>query len=99
MNKKEITQRVAVASGISEVKTALVMEKLFEEIVTAVANGDKVSFKGFGIFRSRKLAARRRVLSFTGTRKEIEIPARLVPIFDPALRFKQILESTQATPS
>lgn len=79
MNKNELVKKVANNTGVSQVKTALVLESILDEIVADLDKGNKVSLKGFGIFKPRvtKGGLRRNPLSG----ESVMTPTRTRPSF------------------
>lgn len=79
MNKTELVERVADATGMTKKVCGEAIDALISAITRALRNGDKVSLVGFGTFDTRKRQARRGRNPQTG--KEIRIAARKVPVF------------------
>ena len=89
MNKADLTEVLASRAGIPKVRAANYINILTEAIQEALAGGEKVTISDFGTFSvsSRK--------SFKGhnpkNRKEIEVPARRIPVFRAGKRLKGAL--------
>ena len=79
MNKTELIQAAAEASGVSKKDTAAVVEAVFTNIAEAMAKGDKVQLIGFGTFEVRDRAAREGKNPRTG--EIVKIDACRVPAF------------------
>lgn len=79
MNKTELIQAAAEASGVSKKDTAAVAEALFAKISEAMEKGDKVQLIGFGTFEVRERAAREGKNPRTG--ETVKIDACRVPAF------------------
>ena len=79
MNKTELVAAVVEATGISKADASKAVSATFDAITAALAEGDKVSLAGFGIFTVKERAAR------TGlnprTKETIEIAASKAPAF------------------
>lgn len=86
MNRKELIQEVASATGISQTQAQEVVSAAFDAIIGAVAKGDRVSLAGFGTFERRERAARTGRNPQTGA--AVEIAASKAPAFKPATAFK-----------
>ena len=90
MTKKELIDAVAAAAGTSKKDTAAVVEATLKEIVSSVANGDKVQIVGFGTFEARERGAR--VGNNPATGKKIKIEATTVPVFKAGAAFKDAVK-------
>ncbi len=86
MNKTELVAAVAAKSGISKKDADAAVAAVFDVIVDAIAEGDKVSLVGFGTFEQRTSKAR--VGCNPKTHENIEIPASKVPAFKAGKAFK-----------
>ncbi|MDD6252314.1 MAG: HU family DNA-binding protein [Ruminococcus sp.] len=86
MNKTELVAAVAAKSGISKKDADAAVAAVFDVIVDAIAEGDKVSLVGFGTFEQRTRKAR--VGCNPKTHENIEIPASKVPAFKAGKAFK-----------
>jgi DNA-binding protein HU-beta len=86
MNKTELINQVAELSELSKKDATKAVEAVFDTILEALKNGDKVQLIGFGNFEVRERAARKGRNPQTG--EEIEIPASKVPAFKPGKALK-----------
>ncbi len=86
MNKKELIAEVAEKTGTTKVATKEILEGILESVMQAVADGDKVSIPGFGVFESKYRPAH------SGrnprTKELVEIPAHTTPVFKAGKEFK-----------
>ena len=48
--KREIAERVAQQTGLPQVAVKQVVQMLFEEITSELANGNRLEFRDFGVF-------------------------------------------------
>lgn len=48
--KREIAERVAQQTGLPQVAVKQVIQMLFDEVITEVANGNRLEFRDFGVF-------------------------------------------------
>ena len=53
MIKADIVNRVAEASEVSRVKAAQAVETIFHAMKTALSEGKRIEFRGFGVFQVR----------------------------------------------
>ena len=79
MNKAELINAVAAATGFSKKDAEAAVTATLEVITSALKDGDKVQLVGFGSFEVKKRAAR--VGRNPKTNDTIEIPASVVPVF------------------
>ena len=89
MTKVELIKKVAADAGITQVKAEKVVDAVFDNIIDAVNNGDKVKIAGFGIFDKKVRAAR---VGFNPrTKEKIQVKASADVSFKSAKAFKDIL--------
>ncbi|AOZ90232.1 DNA-binding protein [Bacillus xiamenensis] len=86
MNKTELINAVAEASELSKKDATKAVDSVFDTILEALKNGDKIQLIGFGNFEVRERSARKGRNPQTGA--EIEIPASKVPAFKPGKALK-----------
>lgn len=86
VNKAELVQAVADRAGSSPAEARRHVDALLEEIVTGVADGERISLVGFGTFDSAARAARTARNPRTGA--TIDVPAAVVPRFRMGAGFK-----------
>ena len=58
MNKSELIQAVADASGLTKKDSGAAVDAVFAAITEAMAKGDKISLIGFGTFGTKARPAR-----------------------------------------
>ena len=89
MNKEELVQEVAKKTKTTQKETAEIISTTIDVISRTVAKGKKVTLVGFGTFEARKRAARTGRNPQTG--KEIQIPAKRVPVFSAGKKFRELV--------
>lgn len=89
MNKGELVDAIAAKAETSKKDADAILTATVEVIMEAVANGEKVTFVGFGTFEPRTRAAREGRNPQTG--KSIQIPETTVPAFSPGKQFKELV--------
>lgn len=86
MNKKELAEVIAEKFDLTKVKSNEIVDTVFESMVDALADGQKVEISGFGKFEVKTRAAR------TGinpqTKETIDIPASNTPSFKASKNLK-----------
>jgi len=86
---KQLIESISKKSGVPKELTGPVLDAFLEIVISKIAEGDKVSIKGFGAFERRERAARFGRNPKTGN--EIWIPAAYVPVFKAGKRFKDAM--------
>ena len=89
MNKKELIDSVAGATGASRRTVSEVIDATIDQIQREVKRGERVSLPGFGTFSRRSRSARTARNPRTG--EEIKIKATNVPAFKPGAGFKDLV--------
>jgi integration host factor subunit alpha len=79
MNKKDIVEAIHARVGFSKRETAAIVDKAFELLKTALAEGDSVMISAFGKLSVRERKARKGRNPKTG--ETITLPARKVVTF------------------
>lgn len=90
MNKTELINAVADSSELSKKDSTKAVDAVFDAILDALKNGDKVQLLGFGNFEVRERAARKGRNPQTG--EEIEIQASKLPTFKPGKALKDAVK-------
>lgn len=89
MNKKELIDSVASATGESKRTVTEVLDATINTVQKQVKKGDRVSLPGFGTFSRRARSARTARNPRTG--EEIKVKATKVPAFKPGAGFKDFV--------
>ncbi len=79
MNKGELIEAVANATGSTKADAGRAIDATVDSITGALKKGDTVTLIGFGTFKTAKRAARAGRNPQTGA--TLQIPARTVPSF------------------
>lgn len=96
MNKAELTDKLAIKTGLSPKDARIVMDALFDPdpriglIAEALIGGDKVAISGFGTFEARARKPRSGRNPHTG--ETLEIPATRAPAFKAGKPLKETLK-------
>ena len=86
MNKTELIDSVATATGESKRAVAEVLDATIDTVQRQVKKGEKVSLPGFGTFERRARSARTARNPQTG--EPIKVKASKVPAFKAGATFK-----------
>ena len=87
MNRQELVDSMAEATGLSKTDSAAALQAALDAIGDALAGGDKVSLVGFGTFEARQRAARDGFNPQSG--EKIKIAAKTVPAFKPGTGLRE----------
>ncbi|HNX88251.1 MAG TPA: HU family DNA-binding protein [Paludibacteraceae bacterium] len=79
MNKAELINAIAEASGMTKVASKKALDATIKSITGSLAKGEKVSLVGFGTFSVAERAARTGINP--STKKSLKIPAKKVAKF------------------
>lgn len=90
MNKNDLISNISEKSGLSKKDVETVVNNLLGEISSALSEGEKVQFVGFGTFETRKRAGRTGRNPQTG--QTIEIPEATVPAFKAGNKLKEAVK-------
>jgi DNA-binding protein HU-beta len=93
VNKNELTAAVAEDLGLTQALARKAVEIVFDEIQSAVADGDKVSIAGFGVFVQHSRPARTGRNPSTG--ETIQVAASVIPKFRPGAAFRAVVTGRQ----
>ena len=87
MNKLDLVAEVSVRLDVSRRVATEAVDAVFDAIVRAVRDGEKVTIPRFGTFDRRLRAPRSARNPRTGER--VSVPATSVPVFRPGSDFRQ----------
>lgn len=87
MTKKEIVLKIAEETKIKQVDVKKVVQKTLDEIIQALAKGERVELRNFGIFKIKSRRGRTGRNPRTG--EAVPVPAKKVAVFKPGLIMKQ----------
>ncbi len=93
MNKKELIDSVANATGEGRRTVQGVLDATINEIQKQVKKGERVALPGFGTFSRKARSARTARNPRTG--EEIKIKASKVPAFKPGTGFKDFVSGAK----
>ena len=88
MTKAELIDAITGKLDMRKKDIAPMVDAVFSEIQDALANGEKCTFVGFGVFEVRERAAREG-RNPRDPSKTVKIPAKKVPFFRPGKELKE----------
>lgn len=86
MTKKDIALKISDDSRIKQTTVKVVVQKTFDCIVDALARGEKVELRNFGVFKVKERRPRTGRNPRTG--EVVPVPSRKVVVFKPGLEMK-----------
>jgi nucleoid DNA-binding protein len=87
MTKKDIILRVSDETGLKQIDVKKVVQKTFDCIVEALARGEKIELRNFGVFKIKQRKSRTGRNPRTG--QVVPVPPRKVVVFKPGLEMKK----------
>lgn len=90
MNKKELLEKMKERNRLSKSENQLAVDTFITIIYEALQNGEKVSLKGFGQFLTKERKSRS--IRIPSSEKQVRVPAKEVPVFEPGEEFKSKVE-------
>src|SRR4030081_2146294 len=92
MTKAELIDEVSRVIEMTRKDSEVIVESIFDSVVRALRNGDKIEIRGFGSFRTRQRQPRIGRNPKTGTR--VEVPAKRIPYFKPSKELKDVVNNS-----
>ncbi|MFN3822042.1 MAG: HU family DNA-binding protein [bacterium] len=92
VNRAEIVQQVAEATGLTQSEVSAVLEGILKVIEMELVRGGSVELRRFGTFKLTRRAPRVAVNPKTG--RKTEVPVRWVPWFKPSPQLKAAVRQT-----
>ena len=89
MQKRQFIDRVAAKTGMTKRDSERTMDAVFQTLAEVLAEGDRFQITGFGVFNTRRRAARSARNPRTGGR--ISVSAQTMPVFKPTKSLRERL--------
>jgi integration host factor subunit beta len=89
MTKADLVEEVAKVTELTRKDSEVIVDTLFESVIKALRDGDKLEVRGFGSFRVRQRNAR--VGRNPKSGEKVEVPAKRVPYFKPSKELKDLI--------
>ena len=87
MTKKDIILKVSDETNIKQIDVKKIVQKTFDYVVEALARGEKIELRNFGVFKVKQRKSRTGRNPRTG--EVVPVPPRKVVVFKPGLEMKQ----------
>lgn len=87
MTKKDIILKISDETQLKQIDVKKVVQKTFDYIVEALARGEKIELRNFGVFKLKQRRSRTGRNPRTG--QIVPVPPRKVVVFKPGLEMKK----------
>ena len=94
MTKADLVEEVSKVTELTRKDAEVIVDTLFESVIKALREGDKLEVRGFGSFRVRQRNSR--VGRNPKTGEKVEVPAKRVPYFKPSKELKDLINTGEA---
>ena len=96
MTKADLIDEVARIAELTRRDSEVIVETIFESVITSLRAGDKIEIRGFGSFRTRQRNPRTGRNPKTGDK--VEVPAKKIPFFKPSKELKDVVNTASDVP-
>jgi len=97
MTKADLVEEVARVVEVTRKDSEVIVETIFESIVTSLQNGEKIEIRGFGSFRTRERQGRIGRNPKSGER--VEVPPKTIPFFKPSKELRDVVNGGPPPPA
>ena len=91
MTKADLIEEVSRIAELTRRDSEVIVETIFESIISSLHAGDKIEIRGFGSFRTRQRKPRTGRNPKTGDK--VEVPAKKIPFFKPSKELKDVVNT------
>ena len=92
MTKAELVEEVSRVSQLTKKHSEIIVNTVFDSIVSALHKDQKIELRGFGSFRIRQRRSRQGRNPKTGDK--VDVPAKRIPYFKPGKELKELINSS-----
>ena len=96
MTKADLVEDICKRSRLSKSENARIVDEILNAIAKALSEGNHIEIRGFGTFKVRARRSRRARNPRTGD--EVNVPAKLVPVFKPSNQLKAMVRGEVELP-
>ncbi|MDP6685695.1 MAG: HU family DNA-binding protein [Candidatus Omnitrophota bacterium] len=86
MTKKDIVVKIANDTDVKQIDVKKVVQLTFDTIIDALANGQKIELRNFGVFKTK--TRKGRIGRNPRTGQQVPVEAKRVAVFKPGLVMK-----------
>ncbi|QMV18338.1 integration host factor subunit beta [Granulicella sp. 5B5] len=94
MTKADLVDQVVALGDLTRRDGEVIVETLFDSIISALKGNDKVEVRGFGSFRTRQ--RKPRIGRNPKTGESVSVPAKRVPYFKPSKELRDLVNPGEA---
>jgi integration host factor subunit beta len=94
MTKADLVDQVVALGDLTRRDGEVIVETLFDSIISALKGSDKVEVRGFGSFRTRQ--RKPRIGRNPKTGESVAVPAKRVPYFKPSKELRDLVNPDEA---
>jgi integration host factor subunit beta len=94
MTKADLVDQVIALGDLTRRDGEVIVETLFESVISALKSNDKVEVRGFGSFRTRQ--RKPRIGRNPKTGESVSVPAKRVPYFKPSKELRDLVNPDEA---
>jgi integration host factor subunit beta len=96
MTKADLVEEVSRITEVKRKESEVIVETIFDSIMSALRNKDKVEIRGFGSFRTRQ--RRGRIGRNPKTGEKVDVPPKTIPFFKPSKDLKDLINQESGQP-
>ena len=89
MTKADLVDKVTSLGDLTRRDGEIIVDLLFDSVISALKGHDKVEIRGFGSFRTRQRNSRTGRNPKTGA--SVAVPAKRVPFFKPSKELRDLV--------
>ncbi|PYT07079.1 MAG: integration host factor subunit beta [Acidobacteria bacterium] len=93
MTKAELVEEVAKVAELTKKHSEVIVNTVFQSIIEALHEEDKIELRGFGSFRIRRRRSRQGRNPKTGDK--VSVPAKKIPYFKPGKELKDLINHSE----
>lgn len=97
MTKADLVDHVTALGDLTRRDGEVIVDTLFESVISALKSNDKVEVRGFGSFRTRQRNPRTGRNPKTGA--SVAVPAKRVPFFKPSKELRDLVNPGEVKPA
>ena len=89
LTKADLIDEVLALGNLTKRDCEVMVDSVFDAVISAIQSGDKIEVRGFGSFRIRQRQSRVGRNPKTGER--VEVPAKRIPYFKPSKELRDLV--------
>lgn len=97
MTKADLIEEVSRVVELTRKESEVIVETIFDSIVTSLKTGAKVEIRGFGSFRTRERKGR--VGRNPKSGDKVEVPPKTIPFFKPSKELRDVVNGGPPPPA